>query len=735
MKLEHKASEITTSKNFKEIEFGIKQADMGLVLEILRSKMYKNPIGAICREVASNSRDANREAENNVPIEIFISNSSLNLSDLTICFKDAGHGISPERMADVFVNYGSSTKRDSNEFTGGFGLGAKTPFSYTDNFSIETICFDPVTNTNIKYSYVAAIEEGRKGKIYLIDSVETVMPTGTTIIVPIKEADRYNFEKEVYRSTYFWPMRPTYKNFKINEINIESVYDDENIIILNNEHGTLFQSGYGLLLDGIFYNIDPGIINCASNSVYEKLYVFKFNVGDLTISANREALQYDDKTKAAINRRFVELINLCKDKYTEEFKTCDTWLKAILAFKQREQNVYYKLVSSQCRSSDPWYDSVKSYNGITLDTQLSAAFKYLQFFKCECDNRSKVTRTKITHVCDTLLLPKFLFDQSPSFQATRDATIFKTNPVYVAIKVDAKFYGWEKKSFKERKAVAKGLREILKDIKNLSTCGLIYSKYSTVDKMKVVKTPGTPGVSVPKANPGIKVFVANIREPQRTAYGHGRHGHSRYVPNSFYSRLDGLRFKDASEDIDPKDYAVQFVDDVWQQPTTNTEELQMLMIAMKAELIPTFKVIYTNKKNSFLLDTFETLDEKMKLLTPTVITQLVDGSHIHDIIGGSSSNETLLEIKFVSKTFADTVKILKAMQKNCKVNYRLTDELQKKYAHLSKLQTLKDDWNKIKETFPLIEKINTYDWRNALKDINVYVNLMENDLISKGLLK
>ena len=137
MKIEHKPTQIQTSKEFHSIDFGIKQADMGLVLEILRSKMYKNPIGAICREVASNSRDANREAENNVPIEISINDSPLSASDVTISFKDAGPGISPERMADVFVNYGSSTKRDSDQFTGGFGLGAKTPFSYTDNFSIE----------------------------------------------------------------------------------------------------------------------------------------------------------------------------------------------------------------------------------------------------------------------------------------------------------------------------------------------------------------------------------------------------------------------------------------------------------------------------------------------------------------------------------------------------------------------------------------------------------------------
>ena len=86
MKLGSKSSTIETSTVFQEMEFWIKSSDMGLVLEILRSKLYSNPIGAICREVASNSRDANREAENTVPIEIAINNSALSMSDMTISF-------------------------------------------------------------------------------------------------------------------------------------------------------------------------------------------------------------------------------------------------------------------------------------------------------------------------------------------------------------------------------------------------------------------------------------------------------------------------------------------------------------------------------------------------------------------------------------------------------------------------------------------------------------------------
>ena len=51
--------------------FDIDPANKGLIFKILRSKMYSDPIGSICREISSNCRDAHREVKTpNRPIEI-----------------------------------------------------------------------------------------------------------------------------------------------------------------------------------------------------------------------------------------------------------------------------------------------------------------------------------------------------------------------------------------------------------------------------------------------------------------------------------------------------------------------------------------------------------------------------------------------------------------------------------------------------------------------------------------
>lgn len=79
-----------------------------IVIDLLRSKLCKDPMKAMCREVMANARDSHREAGlPDLPIEVTLPTALSRQIEI----KDMGMGISPRRMGEIFLNYGASTKR------------------------------------------------------------------------------------------------------------------------------------------------------------------------------------------------------------------------------------------------------------------------------------------------------------------------------------------------------------------------------------------------------------------------------------------------------------------------------------------------------------------------------------------------------------------------------------------------------------------------------------------------
>jgi len=123
--------------------FGI--GDVGVVIGLLRKNVYQHRIRTLTQEYLSNGRDSQREAKTSKRMIVSIPNE---LSPV-LKVRDFGVGITPDRMANIFIKYGSSSKRKTNGQTGGFGIGGKSCFSYTDSFTIISI------TGGIKRTYVA----------------------------------------------------------------------------------------------------------------------------------------------------------------------------------------------------------------------------------------------------------------------------------------------------------------------------------------------------------------------------------------------------------------------------------------------------------------------------------------------------------------------------------------------------------------------------------------------------
>lgn len=117
MIIDAKSSSVELIGDIQEFKTGIDPKNLEFITTLLSSNLYSNPEQSFIREIVSNAWDSHVEAgTTDTPVIVkfdYVKNS--------ITIRDYGIGLSPDRFKDIFCNIGSSTKRESNDYIGGFG--------------------------------------------------------------------------------------------------------------------------------------------------------------------------------------------------------------------------------------------------------------------------------------------------------------------------------------------------------------------------------------------------------------------------------------------------------------------------------------------------------------------------------------------------------------------------------------------------------------------------------------
>ena len=167
-------SKTETNCNITGNTFTIKASP--LAFDILSSKLYADPVLALVRELLTNAYDSQKAAGNeDIPIKVHLPDYEENF----LSFRDYGLGLSKEDVLTIYTSFFNSTKSSNNDFTGCFGLGSKTPFSYTSSFSVNSYF------NGTKYYYLAVKKDGSPN-IYCIKEESTDEPKGLESIIPLK---------------------------------------------------------------------------------------------------------------------------------------------------------------------------------------------------------------------------------------------------------------------------------------------------------------------------------------------------------------------------------------------------------------------------------------------------------------------------------------------------------------------------------------------------------------------
>ena len=300
------------------IKAGIDESSLPFVFELVSKQLYSNPIGSMIRELTSNCFDSHIEAGVDDPVII---NRGFDAEEgYYIEFKDVGVGISPDRITSIYMNYFSSTKRESNNQIGAFGIGSKTPLAYTDLFYIVTI-FD-----GVKYEYVFHRGE-EKPTLELLSTEEGITEhNGTTIKVYMAKSDLYKFEDELkFQLAYF-------DNVWITGWSISNNYD-----IYEGKHFK-FRSDISqrstnihICVGKVRYPIDLNTVRIPTD--YQRIPIaVKFEIGELRITPSRETLRYDPEgiklIQDRVNLAIAEILELF-NKQNPEAETLEQYITAV----------------------------------------------------------------------------------------------------------------------------------------------------------------------------------------------------------------------------------------------------------------------------------------------------------------------------------------------------------------------------------------------------------------------
>lgn len=304
------------------ISFGIKKDGLAHIFNVLRNQLYSNKILAVIREYSCNAYDA--------MVEAGTSDQKFVVTCPTFddpCFKvrDFGSGLSPEGIAEVYAYYGESTKRQSNAFIGQLGLGSKSGFAYGDNFVIRSFYKGTL------YTYNAYLDETKIGQILLMDEEDTSENDGVEIVIPVKVRDISTFKETIASFFKHFKSKPIINN--IEKVYLEVYWKDEGQIL----HGQGWQflkcknswdkAPSLMIMGNVAYPMDGNSVD-GLNSVFYNDFTVEFEIGELEVSASREALQFSATTQNAIKKRFKSIMEEVTKNISDKLKNAKSLFEA-----------------------------------------------------------------------------------------------------------------------------------------------------------------------------------------------------------------------------------------------------------------------------------------------------------------------------------------------------------------------------------------------------------------------
>lgn len=383
-------SNILNAKNFTV-------AADGFIFQMLSDKIYTDKIAAVIREIACNAYDAHIASGQNKSFIVTLPS----LLNPVFSVEDFGLGLSEEDIENLYCRIGGSNKRSSNSEVGGFGIGASSPFAYTDSFTVVS------TYNGIRSTYLLFKSNGIPSYTK-ISSDATTEGNGVKVCVDVQNSHLNDFKMKAMRQLSFFPTGTIEVRGDFKTIPYRKVKDilHFNLIDIQSAGMRQWYAKQGPVLYTL--PMDRDIVGDNFYSIFrQKHFALEFEIGDLAVTPSRETLSLDAQTK----KNILDKCNKIVDTYF-----ADTWINEF-----EGKPVDYALTVKAMQETNDMhiafginkeYDAIKkiaettfqhkgNISGVTIEgrfgnsTRKSTNFSWSEFFINTSTNVSRICIVKI----------------------------------------------------------------------------------------------------------------------------------------------------------------------------------------------------------------------------------------------------------------------------------------------------------------------------------------------------
>lgn len=303
-----------------------------LIMDVL-AKLYDNPVEAAIRQYVSNAYDANVEAGSTEPVHLHVPTEDEPYLEVS----DTGNGLDYLEIVSVFANFGTSTKRDSNEFIGGFGIGSKSGLAISDKIHVSSV------KNGLRNEFVIERKNGILQTRFITENKETTSASGTTVTVNVKynfvcdintfEIAKYRYTIQGWSSSELIVTNPEPLKYSIFNLNNNRVPDTFHKIPgtetwlsrIQIDTTETYYANQHIRIGRVLYKIPDNIVRKLPDNIYNTIQfismVHDVPIGTLPVTYSREKLDVSENETV---KKLLDIIIQAYKGYINEYNTITT---------------------------------------------------------------------------------------------------------------------------------------------------------------------------------------------------------------------------------------------------------------------------------------------------------------------------------------------------------------------------------------------------------------------------